>query len=65
LHGVKEGGAINGEVGGALSSIRDGKEKTLKGIFRVSMKVRVYILQGLRVITDKNVREDVNGHKNK
>jgi hypothetical protein len=39
--GVKEGGAINGEVGEALSSNRGGKEKTLKGRFRVSMKIRV------------------------
>jgi hypothetical protein len=38
--GVKEGGAINGVVGEALSSIRDGKEKTLKGRFRVSRKAR-------------------------
>jgi hypothetical protein len=38
--GVKEGGAINGEVGEALSSNRGGKEKTLKGRFRVSMKIR-------------------------
>jgi hypothetical protein len=39
--GAKEGGAINGEVGEALSLNRDGKEKTLNGRFKVSMKVRV------------------------
>ena len=65
LQGVEEGGAINGEVGEALPSNRDGKVETLKGRFKVSMRVRVWILQGLKVITDKNVREKVNGHKNK
>jgi hypothetical protein len=43
LQGVEEGGAINGEVGEALSSNRDGEEETLKGRFKVSMNVRVYI----------------------
>jgi hypothetical protein len=65
LQGVKEGEAINGEIGEALSSNRDGKEEALKGRFKVSMKVRVYILQGLTVIIDKNVKEEVNGHQNK
>jgi hypothetical protein len=41
LQSVKEGEAINGEVGEALSSNRDGKEEALKGMFKVSMKVRV------------------------
>jgi hypothetical protein len=41
LQGVEEGGVINGEVGEALSSNRDGKEEALKGRFEVSMKVRV------------------------
>jgi hypothetical protein len=41
LQDVKEGGAINGEEGKALSSNRDGKEEALKGRFKVSMKVRV------------------------
>jgi hypothetical protein len=41
LQGVEEGGAINGEVGEALSSNRDGKEEALKGRFKGSMKVRV------------------------
>jgi hypothetical protein len=41
LQGVEEGGAINGEVGEALPSNRDGKEETLKGRFKVSMRVRV------------------------
>jgi hypothetical protein len=37
LQGVKGEEATNGEVGEAL----DGKEDTLKGRFKVSMKVRV------------------------
>jgi hypothetical protein len=41
LQDIKERGAINGEVGEALSSYKDGKEKALKGRFKVSMKVRV------------------------
>jgi hypothetical protein len=41
LQGVKEGGAINDEVGEALSLDRDGKEEALKGRFKVSVKVRV------------------------
>jgi hypothetical protein len=34
LQGVKEGGAINGEVGEALPSNRDRKEEALKGRFK-------------------------------
>jgi hypothetical protein len=64
LRGIKEGEAINGEVGEVLSSYRDGKEKASKGRFKVSTKVRVWILQGLKVIPDKNVREEVNAHRN-
>jgi hypothetical protein len=41
LQGIKEGEAINGEVGEALLSNRDRKEEVLKGRFKVSMKVRV------------------------
>jgi hypothetical protein len=41
LQGVKEGRAINEEVGGALSSNRDGKEEVLKGRFKVSVEIRV------------------------
>ena len=41
LQGVKEGEAINGEVGEALSSDRVEKEKALKGRFKVSVKIRV------------------------
>jgi hypothetical protein len=39
LQGVKEGEAINGEVGEALSN-RDGKEEALKGRFKVSMRAK-------------------------
>jgi hypothetical protein len=41
LQGIKEGGAVNGEIGETLSSNKDGKEKALKGRLKVSMKVRV------------------------
>jgi hypothetical protein len=40
LQGVKEEEATNGEVGEALSPNRDGKEETLKGRFKVSMRAR-------------------------
>jgi hypothetical protein len=40
LQGVKEGGAVNDEIGEALSSNRDGKEEASKGRFKVSVKVR-------------------------
>jgi hypothetical protein len=63
LQGVEEGGAINGEVGEALPSNMDGKEETLKGRFKVSMRVRVWILQGLKMITDKGVREKTKALK--
>jgi hypothetical protein len=65
LQGVEERGAINGELGEALLSNGDEKEEALKGRFKVSMKVRVWILQGLKVIADKNVRGEANGHMNK
>jgi hypothetical protein len=41
LQGDNDGEAINGEVGEALSSNRDGKEEALKGKFKVSVKVKV------------------------
>jgi hypothetical protein len=40
LQGDKEGGAVNDEVGEALSSNWDGKEEALKGRFKVSMRAR-------------------------
>ena len=40
LQGVKEGGAVNDEVGEALSPNRDGKEEASKGGFKVSRKAR-------------------------
>ncbi len=40
MQGVKEGEAINGEVGEALSSNSDEKEQALKGRFKVSMRAR-------------------------
>jgi hypothetical protein len=48
LQGVEGGGAINGEVGEALSSNRDGKEEALKGRFKVSMRARAYISRGFK-----------------
>jgi hypothetical protein len=41
LQSVEEGGAINGEVGEALSLNRDRKEEALKGRLKVSVKVSV------------------------
>jgi hypothetical protein len=38
LQGVEEGGSINGEVGEALSSNRDGQEKASKGRFKVARR---------------------------
>jgi hypothetical protein len=32
LQGVKEGGAVNGELGETLSSNKDGRKKALKGV---------------------------------
>jgi hypothetical protein len=40
LQGVKEGGAVNGEIGETLSSNKDGKEKASKGRFKVSRRAR-------------------------
>jgi hypothetical protein len=40
LQGVKEGEAISGEVGEALSSNNDEKEEPLEGRFKVSMWAR-------------------------
>ena len=40
MQGVEEGGAINGEVGEALSSNSNEKEVALKGRFKVSMRAR-------------------------
>jgi hypothetical protein len=38
---IEEGGAVNDEVGEALSLNRDGKEEAIKGRFKVSLKVKV------------------------
>jgi hypothetical protein len=40
LQGIKEGGAVNSEIGETLSSNKDGKEKASKGRFNVSRKAR-------------------------
>jgi hypothetical protein len=40
LQGVKEGGAVNGEIDEALSLNNDGKEEASKGRFKVSRKAR-------------------------
>ena len=64
LRGIKEGEAINGEVGEALSSNSDEKEEALKGRFKVGMWQGHRYHEGLKVITDKDVGEEVNVHKN-
>ena len=38
---IEEGGAVNDEVGEALSLNRNGKEEAIKGRFKVSLKVKV------------------------
>jgi hypothetical protein len=40
LQGIKEGGAVNGEIGETLSSNRDGNEEASKGRCNGSIKVR-------------------------
>jgi hypothetical protein len=64
LWGIKEGEAINGEVGEALSSSNDEKEEALKGRFKVSMGRGHRYHEGLKVITNKDVGEEVNVHVN-
>ena len=64
LQGIEEGGAINGEAGEALSSNRDRKEEALKGRFKVGMWQGHRYHEGLKVIMDKDVGEEVNVHKN-
>jgi hypothetical protein len=63
LWGIKEGEAINGEVGEALSSNNDKKE-TLKGRLKEACGQGHRYHEGLKVITDKDVGEEVNKHKN-
>ena len=41
-------GAVNDGVGEAFSPNRDAKEEVLKGRFKVSVKIRVQILQGFK-----------------
>jgi hypothetical protein len=64
LRGIKEGEAINGEVGEVLSSNSDEREVALKGRLKVGMWQGHRYHEGLKVITDKDVREEVNVHKN-
>ena len=64
LQGIKEEEATNGEVGEALSSNNDEKEVALKGRFKVGMWQGHRYHEGLKVTTDKDVGEEVNGHKN-
>jgi hypothetical protein len=48
LWGIREGEAINGEVGEALSSNSDEKEEALKGRFKISMWARAYVSRGFK-----------------
>jgi hypothetical protein len=61
LQGVKEGEAINGEVGDALPPNRDEKRR-LQG--KQDSK-DIDITRVLKVITDKDVGDGVNRHKGK
>jgi hypothetical protein len=64
LQGVEEGGAVNDEIDEALSPNRDGNDEASKGRFNVSRKARNRYHEGLKVITDQDVGEEVNRHKN-
>jgi hypothetical protein len=64
LQGAKEGGAVNDEIDEALSPNRDGKEEASKGRFNVSRRQGNRYHEGLKVITGKDVGEEVNGYKN-
>jgi hypothetical protein len=55
LQGVKEGGAVNDEVGEALSSNTDGKEEASKDMFEISRREDIDITRVLKVIMDKDV----------
>jgi hypothetical protein len=59
----KEGEAITDVIGEAPSSSWDGKEEDLKVRFKVSLKVKILILQGLKP-KNNGIREDVKVHKN-
>jgi hypothetical protein len=48
----------------ALSPNRDAKEEASKGRFKVSVKTWYRYYKGLKVVTDKDVEEGVNKHKN-
>jgi hypothetical protein len=59
-------GAVNDEVDEALSSNRDGKEEASNDRFKLSRRARVIdITRVLKVITNKDVVEEVNRHKTK
>jgi hypothetical protein len=60
LQGVKEGEAIDGEVGEALRSNGDEKEEALKGRFKVSMKLSVGHLFS-KAMNQEQGNTDVNG----
>jgi hypothetical protein len=64
LWGIKEGEAINGEVGETLSPNSDEKEEALKGRLKVGMWQGHRYREGLKVIMDKDVEDEVNGYKN-
>ena len=55
MRGIKEWEAINGEVGEALSSNSNEKEKASKGRFEVGMWQGHRYHEGLKVIMDKDV----------
>jgi hypothetical protein len=46
MKGLKEGGAVNSEIGETLSSNKDGKEKALNGRFKVSMSMNITRVKG-------------------
>jgi hypothetical protein len=65
MKGVKEGGAVNDEIDEALSLNRDGKEEASKAFQGKQEDKGIDIKRVSKVITDKDVREEVNRHKTK
>jgi hypothetical protein len=64
LQGVKEGRAVNDEVGEALFSNRDEDSRLWRVGSRQAWRYGYRYYKGLKVVTDKDVEKGVNQHKN-
>ena len=60
----KEDDVVKGEISKTTLLNQDGKEKAPKARFKVSAVVKIQVLQGLKAITEKGVREEVKVQKN-